>query len=126
MAADLKVGTIVRRQRLSPILEIFDLAPEEGSRFPKYQSGQYIALRRDQCRLTKEVVGKDGRKRYVPDLDASGNPKLGPVTHSYSIASGRSRLAIVISMVSGQPSFQYVSDVPHCSQNCRSTCGEDA
>jgi ferredoxin-NADP reductase len=87
MAADLKVGTIVRRQRLSPILEIFDLAPEENSRFPKYQPGQYIALRRDQCRLTKEVVGKDGRKRYVPDLDTSGNPKLGPVTHSYSIAS---------------------------------------
>ena len=25
--------------------------------------------------------------RYVPDLDASGEPKIGPVTHSYSIAS---------------------------------------
>ncbi len=87
MAADLKMGTVVRRQRLSPILETFDLAPEDGSRFPKYQPGQYIALRREYCRLTKEVVGKDGRKRYVPDLDEFGNPKLGPVTHSYSIAS---------------------------------------
>ena len=25
--------------------------------------------------------------RYVPDLDESGQPKIGPVTHSYSIAS---------------------------------------
>lgn len=85
--ADLKVGTVVRRHRLSPILETFDLAPEDGSRFPNYEPGQYIALRREQCRLTKEVVGQDGRKRYAPDLDASGNPRLGPVTHSYSIAS---------------------------------------
>jgi ferredoxin-NADP reductase len=85
--ADIRTGTVVHRKRLSPILEIFDLEPEAGSQFPKYEAGQYIALRRERCRLTKEVVGKDGRKRYVPDLDESGNPKLGPVTHSYSIAS---------------------------------------
>jgi ferredoxin-NADP reductase len=85
--ADWKVGTVLRTQRLSPILGTFRLRPESGSRFPDYQAGQYIALRRDRCRLTKKVVGPDGRNRYVPDLDASGHPKLGPVTHSYSIAS---------------------------------------
>ena len=61
--------------------------PENGSRFPDYVAGQYIALRRDRCRLTKRSVGPDARACYVPDLDESGQPKLGPVTHSYSIAS---------------------------------------
>ncbi|MBI2828073.1 MAG: hypothetical protein HYX77_02215 [Acidobacteria bacterium] len=44
-------------------------------------------MRRDRCRLTKRVVGPEGVVRYVPDLDDFGQPKLGPVTHSYSIAS---------------------------------------
>ncbi len=85
--ADWKVGTVVRTQKLSSILGTFCLMPESGSRFPDYQPGQYIALRRSHCRLTKKVVGADRRPRYVPDLDRSGDPKLGPVTHSYSIAS---------------------------------------
>lgn len=85
--ADLKVGTAVDRRDLSPVLTIFRLKPEHGSRFPDYLPGQYIALRRDSCRLTKKQVDADGRVRYVPDLDASGQPKIGPVTHSYSIAS---------------------------------------
>lgn len=83
---DLKVGTVVRWQKLSPVLATFCLAPERGSRFPDYEPGQYIALRREQCRLTRPVVGPNGR-RYVPDLDPSGTPKRGPVTHSYSIVS---------------------------------------
>ncbi len=32
-------------------------------------------------------VGPDGKPEYGPDLDASGAQKIGPVTHSYSIAS---------------------------------------
>ena len=85
--ADLKIGTAIDQRNLSTVLAIFRLKPESGSRFPDYVPGQYIALRRDRCRLTKKVVGPEGQVRYVPDLDASGQPKLGPVTHSYSIAS---------------------------------------
>jgi hypothetical protein len=84
---ELKIGTVVRAQRLSPILGTFCLAPERGSRFPDYVAGQYIALRGDRCRLTKGVVGPDGRRHFAPDLDESGAPKLGPVTHSYSVFS---------------------------------------
>lgn len=85
--ADLKEGTVVRLAKLSPLLVTFRLMPEGGNRFPDYKPGQYIALRRNNCRLTKALVEPDSGVRYVPDVDASGNPKLGPVTHSYSIAS---------------------------------------
>ncbi len=61
--------------------------PATGSRFPDYDAGQYIALRREDCRLTKRITDQNGVFRYVIDLDESGNPKRGPVTHSYSIAS---------------------------------------
>jgi ferredoxin-NADP reductase len=37
--------------------------------------------------LTKKTVSEDGRIQYVPDLDIAGRQKVGPVTHSYSIAS---------------------------------------
>ena len=83
-----KVGTVVSKEDLSPILTIFRLMPEAGSTFPTYEAGQYIALRRDDCKLTKKVgVGPDGKPEYRPDLDASGAQKIGPVTHSYSISS---------------------------------------
>jgi len=85
--AELKVGTVIDRRKLSSVLETFRMVPQSGSRFPDYVAGQYIALRRDRCRLTKRVVGPEGVVRYVPDLDESGRPTLGPVTHSYSIAS---------------------------------------
>jgi len=85
--ANIKVGTIVCWRNSSPTLAIFRLIPEEGSKFPSYKAGQYIALRRDDCRLTKKVVKEDRKVEYVTILDASGNPKRGPVTHSYSIAS---------------------------------------
>jgi ferredoxin-NADP reductase len=84
--AELKVGTAIDQRKLSSVLEIFRLMPETGGRFPDYVAGQYIALRRDRCRLTKRVTD-EGQVRYVPDLDESGRQKLGPVTHSYSIAS---------------------------------------
>lgn len=85
--AERRVGTVVSRQDLSQILMLFRLLPESGTRFPDYTAGQYIALRRDDCRLTKKSVGPDGKIEYVPDLDPQGNRKIGPVTHSYSVFS---------------------------------------
>ena len=85
--AERKTGTVVFWRRLSPILAIYRLRPEAGSAFPDYKAGRYIALRREDCRLTEKVLGEDGRPHFVPKLDDSGNPKRGPVTHSYSIAS---------------------------------------
>ncbi len=85
--AEIKTGAVVYRRTLSPIMEIFRLAPEPGSKFPGYKAGQYIALRRDNCKLTKRVIGEDRQPRYVPDFDAFGNQRRGAVTHSYSISS---------------------------------------
>lgn len=81
-----KVGTMVDWRNSSPVLAIFRMAPEAGTRFPSYKAGQYIALRRDDCRLTKKVV-TNGKAEYVTVLGADGKPKRGPVAHSYSIAS---------------------------------------
>lgn len=85
--AKTKVGTVTYWRASSPILAIFHLIPEGGFKFPGYKAGQYIALQRNDCRLTRKVVHEDRRVEYVPVLDADGNPKRGPVTHSYSIAS---------------------------------------
>jgi ferredoxin-NADP reductase len=85
--AEFKVGTLVDWRALSPVLSTFALLPPAGDAFPDYKPGQYIALRREDCRITKRVIGPDGRPQIVPVLDESGQPKRGPVTHSYSIAS---------------------------------------
>jgi ferredoxin-NADP reductase len=85
--AELKIGSAIDQRKLSSVLETFRLTPQSGSRFPDYLPGQYIALRRDRCRLTKRVVDPENGVRYVPDLDDAGQPRIGPVTHSYSIAS---------------------------------------
>ena len=85
--AELHVGAVVEWRRLSPILATFRLMPASGSRFPDYEAGQYIALRREDCRLTKRIAGERILPHYVTDLDESGKAKRGPVTHSYSIAS---------------------------------------
>lgn len=83
-----KVGTVTYKRDLSSILTIFRLMPEAGSVFPPSKAGQYIALRRDDCKLTKKTgVGGDGAAVYGPDLDEAGRQKIGQVTHSYSIAS---------------------------------------
>ena len=79
-------GRIVNWSALSSTLATFRLAAQDGARFPSYEAGQYIALRRDDCLLTKKV-NEAGEVRYVPDLDEDGKQKRGPVTHSYSIAS---------------------------------------
>lgn len=88
--ASQKRGTIVRWQSLSPILASFRLAPEDGSGFPGYAPGQYIALRRENCRLTRRLTGADGKVSYAPDTDETGQPRCGAVTHSYSITSSPS------------------------------------
>jgi ferredoxin-NADP reductase len=85
--AKTKVGTVTYWQTSSAILAIFRLAPQADHKFPAYKAGQYIALQRNDCRLTKKVVHEDKRVEYPSVLDAQGNQKRGPVTHSYSIAS---------------------------------------
>ncbi len=85
--AERRRGTISRWQQLSPLLALFRLDPAPGTRFPVYKAGQYIALRRDDCRLTRRIVDARGQARYVPDLDEHGRQRRGPVTHSYSISS---------------------------------------
>ena len=84
---EIRTGTVAEWRQLSPVLATFRLAPEEGHPFPEYEAGQYVALRREDCRLTRRVTGPDGTTRYLPDLDEAGRQKRGPVTHAYSIAS---------------------------------------
>ncbi len=85
--AEKKTGKVIYRQSLSEVLEIFRIAPGDGALFPPYQSGQYMALSRENCKLTKKTVEPNGEKKYAYDVDDQGNIKRGPVTHSYSIAS---------------------------------------
>jgi len=82
-----KTGFTVSWQSLSPVLGIFRVKPAAGHRFPEYEAGQYIALRREDCALTRKVTDADGRVRFVPDVDASGIQRRGPVSHAYSISS---------------------------------------
>ncbi|MEK6302635.1 MAG: hypothetical protein AABO41_18135 [Acidobacteriota bacterium] len=79
-------GRIVDWHKLSESLAVFRLVPLDGTTFPRFEAGQSIALRRDDCLLTKKV--KEGTEvRYIPDLDSDGKQKRGSVTHSYSISS---------------------------------------
>jgi ferredoxin-NADP reductase len=85
--AEKKVGTVNYWRYSSDILAVFRLFPESASKFPSYKAGQYMALQRNDCRLTKKVVSDGAKVEYPNVLDAQGNPKRGAVTHSYSIAS---------------------------------------
>ena len=85
--AKTKVGTAFDWYFSAPGLAIFRLRPDEGQSFPLYKAGQYIALQRNDCRLTKKVIHEDKTVEFVTVLDDQGNVKRGPVTHSYSIAS---------------------------------------
>ena len=85
--ADKKIGTVTDWKYSSDVLAIFRFMPEAGSKFPTYKAGQYIALQRNDCRLTKKIVKDGGKVEYVTVLDDQGKPKRGPVTHSYSICS---------------------------------------
>jgi ferredoxin-NADP reductase len=85
--AEKKIGTVTDWKYSSDVLAIFRFMPEAGSKFPTYKAGQYMALQRNDCRLTKKIVKDGGKVEYVTVLDDQGKPKRGPVTHSYSICS---------------------------------------
>ncbi len=85
--AERKYGTVMYRQNLSHILEIFRVVPGDGERFPPHVAGQYISLSKENCKLTRKIVDEKGNVWYVPDIDESGDRRRGTVTHSYSIAS---------------------------------------
>jgi ferredoxin-NADP reductase len=85
--AERRKGRIRHWRQLSSTLALFRLEPAPGTPFPAYKAGQYIALRREDCRLTRRTVDARGHVHYVPDLDDQGRQRRGPVTHSYSISS---------------------------------------
>jgi ferredoxin-NADP reductase len=85
--AEKKVGRAVSWHPLTPGLSLFRVAPEPGSPFPDYKPGQYIALGRQDCWLTRRVTDADGKVHYSHDVDEHGQPRRGPVMHSYSISS---------------------------------------
>lgn len=82
-----RTGRAATFERLTPTLATFRLRPEDGFPFPDYKAGQYMALSRDDCKLTRRVTDAAGKAHYEPDLDEAGRPRRGTVTHSYSIAS---------------------------------------
>jgi ferredoxin-NADP reductase len=78
----------VHKAIVSATLMRFRLAPAAGARFPDYEAGQYITLRRDDCKLTRKTgVGPDGKPTCEPEYDPWGRQTVGPVTQPYSIAS---------------------------------------
>ncbi len=84
----LRTGTVVHKEIVSETLMRFRLAPESGHRFPGYEAGQAISLRRDDCKLTRKCgVGPDGKPICEPEHDPWGRQTVGPVTQPYSIAS---------------------------------------
>ena len=92
--AERKTGTVVYKELISETLMRFRLAPAPESRFPDYTAGQYIALRRDDCKLTrKRGVAQDGKPILEPEVDPWGRQTIGSVTHSYSTASAPSETA---------------------------------
>lgn len=85
--AERKIGTITSWVDVAPGLATFRLKSQAGNSFPVYKAGQYIALTREGCKLTVRVKDHNGVVHYAPLRNTDGSPKLGPVTHSYSIAS---------------------------------------
>lgn len=84
--AEKRTGTISAWTELTPRLAVFRLSPQAGTAFPDYKAGQYIALIRQNCRHTVRSE-KAGGSGYEPAFNPDGTPKMGPVGHSYSIAS---------------------------------------
>jgi ferredoxin-NADP reductase len=85
--AERRVGTISSWVELVDGLAVFRLRPEAGTSFPPYKAGQYIALTREGCKLTGRVKDEKGVIRYEPLRNEDGTPKVGAVTHSYSLSS---------------------------------------
>ena len=83
-----RTGTVVDKALVAPGLMRFRLMPENGNPFAGYEAGQHIALRREDCKLTRKLgTGQDGKPVYEPECDPWGRQTVGPVTHAYSIAS---------------------------------------
>jgi ferredoxin-NADP reductase len=92
--AQRKTGTVVEKELVAPTLMRFRLMPEADSSFPDYEAGQSIALRRNDCKLTRRIgVAQDGKPIFEAELDPWGRQTTGSVTHSYSIASAPSETA---------------------------------
>src|SRR5262245_36722442 len=72
-----RVGTITCWRKSSPNIGIFRMIPESGHNIPFYKAGQYMALQRNDCRLTKKVVRDDKKIEYVTILCARDDPKGG-------------------------------------------------
>ena len=72
--ADLKTGTVVYKELVSQTLMRFRLMPQLDSRFPDYEAGQYIALRRDDCKLTRKL---GVAPRWEADLRARSSTRGG-------------------------------------------------
>ncbi len=85
--AERRVGTITSWTEFASGLSTFKLKPQSGTSFPEYQAGQYIALTRENCKLTTKVKDAEGHVHYEPAFNEDGTPKTRAVTHSYSIAS---------------------------------------
>jgi len=85
--AEWRTGSVVELQRLSASLATFGLMPAPGTRFAAYVPGQYIALRRERCRLTQLVTDAHGAHHALAEVGRVGRPTYGPVSHPYSIAS---------------------------------------
>src|SRR4029453_18218329 len=85
--AEKKVGTANYWRYSSDILAVFRLVPEGISKFPSYKAGQYIALPRSDCRLTKKVDGDGGKRKSPTVCDTQGIPKGGEVSPTFSISS---------------------------------------
>ena len=73
--AEKKVGTVNYWRYSSDILGVFRLVPEGVSKFPNYKAGQYMALQRNDCRLTKKVVGDGGKVEYPNCSRCAGQPQ---------------------------------------------------
>ena len=96
--ASRETGTVTYKKDLSPTLTIFRLISEGGSIFPAYTAGQYVALGRDDARLTKKVgVDPNGRSLFAPDLDETGRQRIGPVMHSLgAVGDGCARVPRIL------------------------------
>ena len=76
--ADKRTGAISAWADVAPGLAIFRLKAETGTSFPEYKAGQYIALTRENCKLTTKGKDADGHIRYEPSLNDDGTPTSDP------------------------------------------------
>lgn len=86
--AERRTGTVIDKELLSESLMRFRVKPEPDRQFPDYEAGQYIALGRDDCKLTRKTgVAVDGKPICEPEFDPWGRQTVGSLKEYYSIAS---------------------------------------